>query len=590
MTQLTRRSALMTGGALIALAACGEAQKPPAAPDANAGFDALSKSWLDELASSSPVYATALGDHRFDGELNDISDAGRAARMAQVKATQTKLAALDHATLSRDNQVDAAMMSESLAFETFQTEKLESWAWDPLTYSGLTGGALYSLMAREFAPLPERLLSAAARMEKFPALLEETRKQLVAARVPPIHAQTYSAQNGGATSIIDGLILAQADGLGADDKARLTKAAETAKAAIAEHQKWIDATLVPGAKGDFRYGPLYDEQLRYSINAPTPRADLLAKARADADAIRDEMFEISAKLTNAKPSSSKSAADKLATIKAGMAIAAKDRPARDKVMADATKTLAEATAFCREKDFISMPDAAVKIIEMPKFQQGVAVAYCDSPGPLDRKLDTFYAISPIPADWSAAQTQSFLSEYNSHMLYELSIHEAMPGHYLQIWHSNKNPSVTRAVLGSGTFIEGWACYAEDLMIEMGFGADSPLRRLTNLKMRLRSVTNAILDQGVHVENWDEATAMKFMTGEAFQEEREAAGKWTRARLSSGQLSTYFVGWGEHHALRKEAEAKWGADFALKKYHDTVLSHGSPPARFVRALMFNEPIS
>jgi len=583
--KLTRRGALMTGGAMIALAACGEAQKPPAAPDANAGFDALSKSWLDGLASSSPVYATALGDHRFDGDLPDISDSGRAARMTQVKATQAKLAALDRTTLSRDNQVDAAMIAESLDSETFQTDKLQNWAWDPLTYAGLTGGALYSLMAREFAPLPERLLSAAARMEKFPALLAETRKQLVAERVPPIHAQTYSAQNGGALSIIDDLILAQAGGLGPDDTARLTKAAETARAAITEHQTWIDGTLAPNARGDFRYGPLYDEQLRFSINAQTPRADLLAKARADADSIRDEMFEISAKLTNAKPS-----ADKLATIKAGMAIAAKDRPARDKVMVDATKTLAQATAFCREKDFISMPDAAVKIIEMPKFQQGVAVAYCDSPGPLDRKLDTFYAISSIPSDWSAAQTQSFLSEYNSHMLYELSIHEAMPGHYLQIWHANKHPSVTRAVLGSGTFIEGWACYAEDLMIEMGFGADSPLRRLTNLKMRLRSVTNAILDQGVHAENWDEATAMKFMTAEAFQEEREAAGKWTRARLSSGQLSTYFVGWGEHHALRKDAEAKWGANFALKKYHDAALSHGSPPARFVRALMFDEPIA
>jgi uncharacterized protein (DUF885 family) len=176
------------------------------------------------------------------------------------------------------------------------------------------------------------------------------------------------------------------------------------------------------------------------------------------------------------------------------------------------------------------------------------------------------------------------------MLYELSIHEAMPGHYLQIWHSNKHPSVTRAVLSSGTFVEGWACYAEDLMIEMGFGADNPLRRLTNLKMRLRSVTNAILDQGVHVENWDEARAMAFMTGEAFQEEREAAGKWTRARLSSGQLSTYFVGWGEHHALRRHAEAAAGGRFDLKAYHDGVLSHGSPPVRFVRALMFGEPIA
>lgn len=582
-TRMTRRGALMTGGALAALAACGEAVRPPA-PDANAAFDALSKSWLDDLASSSPVYATQLGDHRFDAVLPDVSATARTARMAQVKATQTKLAAIDRTALSRENQVDAAMLAESLEAETFRTEELQDWSWDPLTYAGTAGSALYGLMAREFAPLPERLLSAAGRLELFPAMLAETRKQLVAARVPAIHAQTYSGQNGGAVSLIDGLILAQASVLGPDDAARLSRAADTAKAAIAEHQKWIDETLVPNARGDFRYGPLYDKQLRYSISAETPRADLLAKALADADAIREEMFEICAKLTNAKPG-----ANKLATIKAGMAIAAKDRPDPKRMIAEATRTLEEATAFCRAKDFISMPDAAVKIIEMPVFQQGVAVAYCDSPGPLDRNLDTFYAISPIPADWPKQRVDSFLSEYNMHMLYELSIHEAMPGHYLQLWHSNKNKSVTRAVLSSGTFVEGWACYAEDLMIEQGFGADSPLRRLTNLKMRLRSITNAILDQGVHVENWDEATAMKFMTGEAFQEEREAAGKWTRARLSSGQLSTYFVGWGEHHALRKHAEATWGADFNLKTYHDTALSHGSPPARFVRALMFDEPI-
>ena len=581
---LTRRGALMSGGALAVLAGCGEAAKPPAA-DANAAFEALAKTWLDELAKSSPSYATQLGDHRFDGELPDVSETGRKARSAQVKATQDKLAALDHSALSRDNQVDAAMLSESLEAETFRAERLQDWAWDPLGYASLTGGSLYSLMAREFAPLPERLLNAVSRMEKMPELLEQTRQQLVTERVPLIHATTYSGQNAGATSIIDSFVVAQAAQLGPDDQARLMKAADAAKEAIADHQKWIDGTLVPNAKGDFRYGPLYDEQLKFSINSDTPRADLLAKARADADAIREEMFEISARLVNARAN-----ADKLSTIKAGMDVAARDRPPRDRVIAEATRTTEEATAYIRTKDFITVPDAPVRIIEMPKFQQGFAVAYCDSPGPLDRHLDTFYAISPIPEGWTEEQTRSFLSEYNMHMLYELSIHEAMPGHYLQIWHSNKHPSVTRAVLSSGTFVEGWACYAEDLMIEQGFGADDPLRRLTNLKMRLRSVTNAILDQGIHVENWDEATAMKFMTGEAFQEEREAAGKWNRARLSSGQLSTYFVGWGEHHALRKHAEATWGADFALKKYHDTALSHGSPPARFVRALMFNEPIT
>lgn len=583
MIQLTRRNALMTGGAALTLAACGQAETPPAA-DANAEFEALAKTWLDELGQSSPSYATQLGDHRFDGELPDVSEAGRKARAAQVKATQQKLGAIDHTKLTRDNQVDAAMLSESLQAETFRAEKVQDWAWDALNYASLTGGSLYALMAREFAPLPERLLNAVSRMEKIPALLEETRKQLVAERVPQIHATTYSGQNAGAVSIIDGFVIAQAAALGPDDQARLAKAAGAAKAAIAEHQTWIDGTLIPNARGDFRYGPLYEEQLKFSISSSTPRTDLLTKARADADAIREEMFEISAKLLNAKPS-----ADKLATIKAGLDRAAREQPPRDRVIAEATRTTEEATAFIREKDFISLPDAPVRIIEMPKFQQGFSVAYCDSPGPLDRQLETFYAISPIPEEWTEAQTHSFLSEYNSHMLYELSIHEAMPGHYLQIWHSNKHPSVTRAVLSSGTFVEGWACYAEDLMIEMGFGADNPLRRLTNLKMRLRSVTNAILDQGIHVEGWDEATAMKFMTGEAFQEEREAAGKWNRARLSSGQLSTYFVGWGEHHAMRKHAEEAWGADFSLKTYHDTALSHGSPPARFVRALMFDEPI-
>jgi uncharacterized protein (DUF885 family) len=147
----------------------------------------------------------------------------------------------------------------------------------------------------------------------------------------------------------------------------------------------------------------------------------------------------------------------------------------------------------------------------------------------------------------------------------------------------------RAILGSGSFIEGWACYAEDMMIEQGFGADDPLRKLTNLKMRLRSTTNAVLDQGVHVDGWDKDTAKKYMVEQAFQEEREADGKWTRARVSSGQLSSYFVGMTGHWAMRKQAEQKQGSTFNLKAYHDSALSHGSPPVRFVHALMFDQPI-
>lgn len=592
MTTLSRRSAiaLASSVALAPLVGCSKPATPEATgPDADAAFKALGDKWLDAYASLRPVSATGLGDHRFDAELDDVSATGRAARSALIKDTQTALAAIDRTKLSRDNQVDAVMLAEELEGGDFSLDQLQDWAWDPITYSGMAGGSLYALVARDFAPLTERLINAASRMEKMPDLLAEVRKQLDPARVPLIHAQTYSGQNGGATSIIDDLILAQSSGLGPDDLTRLKAAADKAKAAFTEHQTWIDTQLVPNAKGNFRLGALYDTKLRLSINSNIPRAELAAKAKADAEAIRSEMLDIARGLKIPVPVNP-TPEQKLAAIAAAMKLAANDRPPREKLMDEAKRTLAEATAYCREKDLITLPDAPVQVIEMPKFQQGVSVAYCDSPGPLDRKLDTFYAVSPIPANWTDAQTKSFLSEYNTHMLYELSVHEAMPGHYVQLWHSNKNPSVLRAVLGSGPFIEGWACYAEDMMIEAGFGADNPLRRLTNLKMRLRSVTNAILDQGVHVEEWDEATAMKFMTTEALQEEREAAGKWTRARVSSGQLATYYVGWLEHWSARKAWQEKQGANFNLKAYHDGILSHGSPPVRLARAMMFNEPIA
>jgi uncharacterized protein (DUF885 family) len=226
---------------------------------------------------------------------------------------------------------------------------------------------------------------------------------------------------------------------------------------------------------------------------------------------------------------------------------------------------------------------------MPKFQQGNAVAYCDSPGPLDKGQDTFYAISPIPDEWTDAQATSFLREYNSYMIHDLSIHEAMPGHWLQIDHSNQDKSVLRAVLSSGPFVEGWAVYGEGVMADENYLDGDPLFKLTVLKMRLRSITNTLLDIGIQTEGMSREAAMDLMMKGAFQQEREAAGKWVRAQLSSTQLLSYFSGYEEHMAMREEAKKRWGAKFDLKAYHDAALAHGSPPARFVRELIFDLPI-
>ncbi|KRG67179.1 DUF885 domain-containing protein, partial [Pseudoxanthomonas dokdonensis] len=276
-------------------------------------------------------------------------------------------------------------------------------------------------------------------------------------------------------------------------------------------------------------------------------------------------------------------------IEAALELAYADKPKRDEVVKDATASLESAKQFVIAHDLVSVPETPVKIIEMPEYQRGVAVAYCDSPGPLDKGLDTFYAVSPMPDDWTDAQVNSFLREYNSRMIHLLSIHEGIPGHYLEGAHSANFPSTLRGVLRSGMFAEGWAVYTEKMMADAGYLDNDPLFRLVQLKFYLRTIANAILDQGVHVDGWSREQAMDLMTRQTFQQESEAAGKWVRAQLTSAQLPTYFVGVQEHLDMRKAVEAAQGDKFNLKAYHDQVLSYGAPPVRFVRELMLDQPI-
>jgi uncharacterized protein (DUF885 family) len=592
--------------ASLALTACKpnppapvEATAPAATPAVSAAdtqFGELSARWLDGAMRLSPVFATQTGDHRFDGELDDLSAEGRAKGLDFSKSLLAELEKIDRTALSRENQVDASVLRNQLRYDIWSSESLQAWAWDPMLYSQLAGGSLYGLMAREFAPMPDRLRSAISRMEKLPALFAQMRANLELARVPQIHAETVAKQNKGVLSLIDELILPQAAQLPEADRKRLDAAIAGLRTAVDEHQAWLDKTLVPNAKGDFRIGQkLYDEKLAFALDSPLSRSEIRKRADADLARVRSEMYTVARGVLAGKQGAPEtpeapSASQQQAAIQAALELAYADRPSRDQVVETAKTTLASATEFVRKKDFITLPDSPVQIILMPEFQRGVTVAYCDSPGPLDKSLDTFYAVSPIPDDWTEKQTTSYLREYNTRSIDELSIHEAMPGHYVQIWHSNKYPSVLRAVLSSGSFVEGWAVYAEKVMVDQGYRDNDPLYHLIQLKWYLRVISNAILDQAIHVDGMSREDAMKLMTQDTFQEEREAAGKWVRAQLSSTQLPTYFVGAQEHFDLRKAVEERDGDKFNLKNYHDTVLSFGSPSGRYVRSLMLDEPIN
>lgn len=562
---------------------------------ADQAFENLAHEYLSDLTNFSPVAATQIGDHSADDKLDHVDAAARRKTAQLYKEYQDALAAIDRSQLSRSNQVDAELLEHQVESSLWSLNVLQEWAWNPLATINIAGSAIYSLVARDFAPVETRLANVAARLEQLPRFYRQARESLQPARVPKIHAETAIAQNAGIVSIIDSMVLPDIDALGTAERERLLAAIETAKDAIADHQTWLEEELLPRATGDFRIGAsLYDAKLSYALNSPMSRQELRARAESEYEAVRQQMYEI-AKEIYAKDHPYTTFPDtpdvsyKQVIIRAALEKAYQQLPPADGIVDVAKQQLQQATDFVVEHNIVTMPDEPVEIIIMPEFQRGVSVAHLDPPGPLDKEQSAFYAVAPLPDDWTEEQVRSFLREYNLYSIQSLTLHEGVPGHYLQIALSNRYPSALRSVFWSGPFVEGWAVYAERVMVEAGYLDNDPLMRLINLKWYLRGITNAIIDSAIHVDGMSEEQAMKLMIEGGFQEEREAAGKWVRAQLTSAQLSTYFVGFQEHLEMRRAVEAAWGDEFSLRRYHDTVLSYGSPPVKFVRALVLGEPI-
>ena len=572
-----------------------------AEPDASrqltmdAKFEALAGEFLESLLRSSPVGATRRGDHRFDHLLDEVDADARKFRLASAREFISGLERIELGKLSRHNQVDYHLLRHHLREEVWQIEELREWQWNPLVYSSVAGNSIYGLMARESDDPGARLMAAGARLRELPRFLEQVRKALSPERVPAVHAKTCVDQNRGLTKLLDNMLKPRLGDLAGDERRRVEDSIEVARRAVARHQKWLESELLPNAKGDPRLGAeRYAEKFGYELFTTVPPAQFRKRAERQLADLHTQMYVLAKRIQLGRAPGTKfpkkpSAEEKRALIRSCLEIAYADRPERDGVVASANQSLEITTKFVRERDLISVPADPLEIILMPEFRRGVSLAYCDAPGPLEVGQKTFYAVAPPPADWTPTQVESLLREYNRRSLHTLTIHEAMPGHFLQFAHANRFKSRLRSVLSSGTFIEGWAVYCEWMMCEEGFLEDDPLMSLITLKWYLRDVTNALLDQMVHIDGIEEDEATNFLMDQAFQEESEASKKFTRALLTSGQLATYFSGYLEHVDLRRSAEERLGDQFDLKSYHDKVLSYGSPPTRFVRALLLDEDI-
>lgn len=547
-------------------------------------FQKIAHDYVELYLRANPEQATDLGDHRFDGELTDYSTEARAKDLRTQKEFRDKLNAIDGSQLTGVNNIDFRILKENIDYQIFRAEELKEPEWNPLVYMQSLANSLYLLVARDFATADKRIPSLRQRMEKIPGVIEQAKANLQ--HPPRIHTETAIEQTQGAINHVRtelAPLLDQAPQMKKD----LAPLQDKTAAALEDYKKWLQSDLLPRSDGDFRLGgQKYRKKLRFALASDLPMEEILKRAKADLEQTQTAIYETALPLHKKyfPNADQQTIADKHKVTAVVLDKLAEQHPTDATVVDYAKKVVTEATDFVKRHDVATVPNVPLAVIAMPEFKRGVAIAYCDAPGPLEKNGKTFFAVAPTPKDWSKDRKESFFREYNNYMIRDLTVHEAMPGHFLQLARSNefRAPTLVRAIFQSGSFIEGWAVYCEQVMAEQGYGG--PEVKMQQLKMRLRAICNAILDQSIHAGNMNEKEAMDLMTKEGYQQEGEAVAKWKRARLTSAQLSTYFVGATEHLDLRAAEQKKLGDQFNLKKYNDQVISYGSPPVKYVREIL------
>ncbi len=542
-------------------------------------FTAHASATLDGMLELRPELATEMGDHHHDGRLTvgTAEHYEQASRWAGERLAG--LAAIGADGLSAQNRVDAQILANHLARLRFGIDELREHEWNPMLAN--PGRAIYLLLARDFAPLAQRLRSVARRLAGLPESLAAARAVLAA--MPEVHIETALAQFAGTQRLITGELGALARSANGAER-ELSDAIPAAAGAIGEHLRWLEQRLADGKRDGFRDprlgAELYGAKLRLVLDTDFTADEVLARAEADLARTSEDIAAAAAAFGPA--------ADGGDAVRYVLDSLSADAPDDTTILGLVRAAFGAQREFVAEHDLVTMFGDPVEVIEMPEIDRGVAIAYCDAPGPLEiAPLPTFIAVSPTPEGWPEDRVRSFYREYNRHMVHNLMIHEAMPGHALQLEHSRRFAGSTpvRAMLRSGSFVEGWAVYAEQLMGAYGYPGDGNPAAVTmqRLKMKLRMIINAIMDARVHCAGMTQEQAMALMTGRGHQEEGEATAKWRRVLLTSAQLSTYYVGFTEVSGLAaglRSAHSEWPE----RRLHDAVLGHGSPPVRHLRTLV------
>lgn len=551
-------------------------------------FKAFEDRFILEFWKQNPGWASYVGFHDYDSLLAAPTDENRAEELAFCRAYLDSLKQFDDQKLSRSEQTDLLMIKNQLESTIWYTEVFKGHEWNPSSYN--VGGAFGIMINGRYAPLDERLRAISAKMEKLEDYYAAAKANIQ--NPTKEHTELAIMQNEGALSVFGSAMIdsVHASGLSQTEKENLFANIELGKMAIQDYidflKNEIQPTLDENARG-FRIGKeLFTQKFQHDIVSSYSAEEIYNKAMEAKADLHNKMYELSKDLWPKYLGTEQIPADSLQAIRKMIDRLSLEHCHRDSFQATIEAQIPELTAFVKDKDLLFLdPSKPLVVRREPAYMAGVAGASISAPGPYDKDGDTYYNVGSLE-HYTDEEAESYLREYNKYILQILNIHEAIPGHYAQLVYSNQAPSLVKSIFGNGAMIEGWAVYTERMMLEQGYGNNSPEMWLMYYKWNLRTVCNTILDYSIHVNNMAEEQALDLLINQAFQQEAEAKGKWRRATLTQVQLCSYFTGFYEIMQLRDELKAKQGDDFDMKAFHEEFLSFGSAPVKYVREMMLN----
>ena len=571
---------------LLALVGCSQATKPAAS---DARFDAFKNQFIEALWRQNPDYASSQGYHRYDSLLVIPTAAQRQRDAAFSQQYLAALGTFGPDSLSPNNQIDLRLLRNELRASRWYADTLWLWQWNPAAYN--LGASVGDLLAGRHFPLSRRLRNISDKISHAADYYAAARANI--SNPTREHTELAIKQNMGGLTVFGSALAdsVQKSGLSAAEKKMLTERIVATRAAVQGYLDFLKADVLPAGRfRSFRIGKtLFEQKFAYDIQSRFTAAEIYQQALAHKTELLRDMGRRAARLFPKYCAGQKAPADTLALITAVVNQLTLKHAPRDGFVEAVKRQIPTLVAFVNDKQLLAQdPGKPLVVRETPLYMRGSgAGASISAPGPYDKTANTYYNVEPLPAEWTAAQAESYLREYNAYTLQILNIHEAIPGHYTQLVYANRSPSLVKSIFGNGAMVEGWAVYSERMMLESGYGNNSDEMWLLWNKWNRRVTLNTIIDHAIQVDNMSETDAVNMLRRDGFQEEAEARGKWLRATLSQVQLSSYFTGYTEIYALREELKQQQGQKFDLKKFHEQFLSYGSAPVKYIRQLLLRK---